>query len=161
MPDGREQPPGDPSRITEGAPAERTPEERRARRRKDFWQLDLPLAFAVVLCTTLTVVELRRASDGVWRAWAYTFEWPLIGIICCWIWYRYRSEGSVTKRFTARWKSRVERYEAEFEAADRQAQAKGPMIDPADEQLQDWQRYVEDLHRREPPGEPPPDEVRN
>lgn len=136
-------------------------EQRRARRRRDLWQLDVPLAFAVMLCTTLTVIELRRASEGVWRAWAYTFEWPLIGVICCWIWYRYRTEGSVTRRFTSRWKARVEQYEAEFEAAERSASAKGPTIDPEDPQLQEWQRYVDDLQRREPPGEPAPDELRN
>lgn len=159
--DGREQPAGDAQAPEAAVKRERTPEERSAQRRKDFWQLDLPLAFAVVLCTTLTIIELRRANEGVWRAWAYTFEWPLIGIICCWIWYRYRSEGSITKRFTSRWRARVERYEAEFEAADHPASTIDATIDPADEQLQEWQRYVDDLHRREPPGQPPPDEVRN
>ncbi|MFA7323002.1 MAG: hypothetical protein WC005_01460 [Candidatus Nanopelagicales bacterium] len=140
---------------------QQTPAERKAQRRKDLWQLDLPLVFAIALCTTLTVVEMRRATEGVWRAWAYTFEWPMIGIICCWIWYRYRKEGSVTKGFSAKWKARIEQYEAEIESLDRKTGEAQPSIPAEDPQLQEWQRYVDDLHRREPPGEPPPDELRN
>jgi type VI secretion system secreted protein VgrG len=68
------------------------------------------------LCTFITIIEVRRASEGVWRAWAYMFEWPLIGLFTIWIWHRYRTEGSVTKGLVARWRDRVSRMSAEYEA---------------------------------------------
>jgi len=72
---------------------ELTPEERRAKRKKDFWTLDIPLVFGLALCTTLTIIEGSRALDGNGRALAYTFEWPIIGAFIVWIWYRYKHEG--------------------------------------------------------------------
>ena len=144
---------------------------------RDFWQLHVPLVLVLSLCTFITIIEVRRASEGVWRAWAYMFEWPLIGLFTIWIWHRYRTEGSVTKGFVDRWKERVASLSAasehepdakgsgprptpadhSFEARDGSASAADP-ADPgigADEQLQAWNAYVEDLRRREPPGAPP------
>jgi len=57
---------------------------------RDFWQLDIPLVVVVTGCAAATIVELSRAEEGVWRAWVYTFEWPLIALFAFWIWYRYR-----------------------------------------------------------------------
>ena len=70
-----------------------TEEERKAKRRRDLWTLDLPLVFGLALCSTLTVIEGSRALDGNGRALAYTFEWPIIGAIIVWIWFRYKREG--------------------------------------------------------------------
>ncbi len=83
---------------------------------RDFWQLHVPLVLVLSLCTFITIIEVRRASEGVWRAWAYMFEWPLIGLFTIWIWHRYRTEGSVTKGLVARWRDRVSRMSAEYEA---------------------------------------------
>lgn len=72
---------------------ELTDEERKAKRRRDLWTLDLPLVFGLALCSTLTVIEGSRALNGNGRALAYTFEWPIIGAIIVWIWWRYKHEG--------------------------------------------------------------------
>jgi hypothetical protein len=80
---------------------------------RDFWQLHVPLVLVLTLCTVITIIEVRRASEGVWRAWAYMVEWPLIGLFTIWIWHRYRTEGSVTKGLAARWRDRVARLSAE------------------------------------------------
>jgi hypothetical protein len=84
---------------------------------RDFWQLHVPLVLVLTLCTVITIIEVRRASEGVWRAWAYMVEWPLIGLFTIWIWHRYRTEGSVTKGLAARWRDRVARLSAESDAA--------------------------------------------
>lgn len=176
---------------------ELTDEERRAKRRKDFWTLDIPLVFGLTLCTTLTIVEGTRALNGNVRALAYTFEWPIIGAIIVWIWYRYKREGrtvddqeqlngeeqpgdevaadsaadespvalaeSVPRKrrrslgFTDHYKARIEEaaeeYAAALHAADEVDHA--PVISEGDEGLREWQAYVADLNRREPPGHPP------
>ena len=80
--------------MPEGRPQrELSDQERKAKRRRDLWTLDLPLVFGLALCSTLTVVEGSRALDGNGRALAYTFEWPIIGAIIVWIWFRYKREG--------------------------------------------------------------------
>lgn len=131
-----------------------TAKEKKTKRLRDLWQLDIPLVIAIALCSTFTVIEVRRAGEGVGRAWAYSIQWPLIGIICCWIWYRYRTEGSVTKSFTSKWKTKLQELEDEVQEADRLTEQAQPKIDEADPALQEWREYVEDLHRREPPGGP-------
>ncbi|MGI9136999.1 MAG: hypothetical protein ACR2JS_08075 [Candidatus Nanopelagicales bacterium] len=70
-----------------------SPEELKAKRKRDFWTLDLPLIFGLALCTTFTVIEAVRGFDGNGRALAYAFQWPTIGAIIIWIWYRYKREG--------------------------------------------------------------------
>ena len=114
-------------------------ERERSRRRRDIWQLHVPLVFALILCTSLTIIEVRRAGEGVGRAWAYSFEWPLIGIVCIWIWMRYRKEGNLTRSIAAA-----------HEQAAKEAEA-----EPVDPQLQEWQEYLDQLHRTDPPGQPP------
>ena len=108
-------------------------------RGRDVWQLHIPLVLVLILCTTLTVVEVSRAAEGNWRAWIYSFEWPAIAAFAIWMWYRFRKEGNPVRSVTRKWRERVERYEAEA----------------ADPQLKAWNEYVDDLHRREPPGNAP------
>lgn len=96
-----------------------TPQEQEPRRRsrvRDFWQLDVPLALVLIICTVITVIEVRRATEGVWRAWVYSVEWPMIGLFSIWMWYRFRTEGNPVKGMARRWQQRVERYEAESRA---------------------------------------------
>ena len=126
------------------------PAPRSSSRRRDFWQLHVPLALVLALCTVVTIIEVRRATEGVWRAWAYMVEWPMIGLFCIWIWNRYRKQGSVTRGLADQWRSRVERISAEA-AAD----APTPAVD--DQGLEAWESYVDALHRRQPPGRPPAD----
>jgi hypothetical protein len=138
----------------ERPPLPLTAKERKAKRLRDLWQLDIPLVISTALCTTFTVIEVRRASEGVSRAWAYSVQWPLIGIICCWIWYRYRTEGSVTKGFTSKWRANLKKLEGEAQQAERLNEQAQPKIDETDPDLQEWREYLDDLHRREPPGGP-------
>ena len=129
---------------------------------RDVWQLHVPLVLVLSLCTVATIIEAQRASEGVWRAWAYMVEWPLIGLFTIWIWHRYRTEGSVTKGLIDRWRERVTRLGAEADGgAEGAAVAKAPAVQeeqPAtdDPELDAWTSYVEDLRRREPPGSPLP-----
>lgn len=106
----------------------------RRSRARDFWQLDVPLAVVLVLCTVITVIEYRRANEGVWRAWIYLFEWPMIAGFAIWIWYRFKHEGG---GFVQKWKSRVAQYEAEADAQDR---ARTVTDDPEDAELAAWRQ---------------------
>lgn len=131
-----------------------TPEERRRQRLRDLWQLHLPLAIVLVICTSATLIEARRASEGVWRAWAYTVEWPLIGLFAIWIWNHYRTHGSLTRGLADRWRAHV----AQFSAGDAPEAQPAPLPPAAgedDAELGAWRDYLDDLHRREPPGSPP------
>ena len=111
-------------------------------RKRDFWQLDLPLVLVLILCTVLTIVEIRRAGDGNWRAWVYSFEWPLIAAFAIWIWARFRAEGNPAKAAARRWRANIERFEREA-AVEEQAQH--------DPELRAWRDYVRDLEDEEPP----------
>ena len=128
---------------------------------KDIWQLHIPLLLALALCTTATVIEIRRADQVVWRAWIYLFEWPMIGAFCIWMWWRLWREGSVKKARTSltdRWRAKVARIEAEYDAShpDPVPAAGDPAelktSTAADEGLQQWQAYVNELRRTDPPG---------
>lgn len=165
------------------ATRELTPDERRAKRKRDFWTLDLPLIFGLTLCTVFTIIEGVRGFDGNGRALAYAFQWPTIGAIIIWIWYRYKREGLPAeddssdsarpgdnaetatapprKRrslgFANHYKERIEEageeYAAALHAADKTSKA--PVIPASDDGLRDWRAYVADLERRDPPGQPP------
>jgi hypothetical protein len=175
--EGDEVPQGSAQDSAQGSAQETV---RPSSRSRNFWQLHVPLVVVLALCTVITVIEVRRASEGVWRAWAYMFEWPLIGLFTLWIWHRYRTEGSVTKGLVARWRERIALLGAE---ADDETSIDGPSTPPvvstsvpmprsatppdtsepdaslpaeaSDPELQAWRDHVADLQRREPPGEPP------
>jgi len=119
---------------------------------RDFWQLHVPLVLVLVLCLVLTVVEVRRATEGVWRAWVYMVEWPLIGVVAVWIWHRYRTEGSVAAGLVERWKTRLADYAA---AAGAESDETPEPTHARDPELEAWQSYVADVERRQPPGGPP------
>ena len=59
------------------SPVDENDAEPRRRRGRDVWQLDIPLAVALAICISATVIEFQRAGDGNWRAGIYMFEWPL------------------------------------------------------------------------------------
>ncbi len=114
---------------------------------KDALTLHLPLVIVLALCTVATVIEYGRAQEGVGRAWAYTFQWPIIGLFAIVIWNRYRKHGSLTRWFTDRYRNRIAAFTAEAEAAEA---AKEP--EPADPDEQAWAEYVADLRRRDEQG---------
>lgn len=110
-----------------------TEEERPRSRARDFWTLDVPLVIALIICTTATVIELRRATEGHWRAWVYAVEWPMIGAFCVWMWIRFRRQGASVSGVTQRWKDRAASYADE--APEEQS---GKPVDP---DLAAWQEY--------------------
>lgn len=119
-------------------------------RARDFWQLDLPLAVVLTLCAVITVIEYTRATEGVWRAWIYLFEWPMIGAFAIWIWYRFKHESG--GGFVRRWRERVAAMAPD--AADLEG-APAPPPEPADLELEAWrayQRSVRDADPTPPPG---------
>ena len=124
-----------------------------SRRWKDILTLHLPLVLVLALCTYATINQLGRAQEGIQRSWAYAIQWPIIGLFAIVIWNRYRKHGNLTRWFTDRYRSRVEAYRAEAEAAE-------SVEAPPDPDAEAWDAYVADLRRREaehgdaPPGQP-------
>lgn len=115
--------------------------DRTARRRwRDTWQLHIPLVLVLALCTFLTIVEARRATEGVWRAWVYMFEWPLIALFTIWIWNRYRTQGSIFKAMQDRWRQRIDDLAAEQSAAEQVAKQSADAAEDPD--LRAWRDYV-------------------
>lgn len=122
-------------------------------RQRDFWTLHVPLVLVLILCTVVTVIEFRRANEGVWRAWIYLFEWPLIAAFAVWMWYRFTHESG--GGFLRRWRERIANLEAEADRQERlereraerlRAQAEQEATDP---QLAAWREYQRDLRRQD------------
>lgn len=126
----------------------------RKQRVKDFWQLHVPLVVVLALCTFATVVEYRRAQEGVDRAWAYTFQWPIIGAFAFLVWNRYRKHGSITKSISRYFRERAARFTAEAEEAEGAAERREAST-PMDPDERAWREHVRELQRRDPPGGPP------
>ena len=128
-----------------------TTSSERKRRVKDFWTLHVPLVLVLALCTVATVIEVRRAGEGVGRAWVYSFQWPIIGLFAIVIWNRYRKHGNVTKWFTDHYAKKIEaaRERAAAEEAARVAE------EEAQPEAKAWRAYVEGLREQDPPGPPP------
>ena len=112
---------------------------------KDFWQLHVPLVLVLALCTFATIIEARRASEGVDRALVYTFQWPLIGVFAIVVWNRYRKHGNLTKWFTDRYRDRIRQFQRE------DAETGMEVTDP-DEIA--WREHLQELRRSDPPGGP-------
>ena len=53
----------------------------------DAVKLHLTLAVGLILCTAAFVFEVKRALGGNELSWAYVFEWPLIAIFACYMWW--------------------------------------------------------------------------
>jgi hypothetical protein len=125
---------------------------RNASRWRNFWQLHVPLVLVLALCAAATIIEVRRAGDGVWRAWIYMIEWPIIAGLTIWIWHRYRTEGNVSKspfvqRISQAWKQLVDQAAALREEPET----------PVDPELAAWQSYQDELRTKQQPGLPPSD----
>ncbi len=118
-------------------------------RRKDFWQLHVPLVIVLAFCSYATMIEFGRAQEGIDRAWVYTFQWPIIGIFAIVVWNRYRKHGSLTKSISKYFRERAKRFES-MEAEP--VTTKSVVVDP-DELL--WKEYVAKMQQENPPGGPP------
>jgi len=110
---------------------------------KDILTLHLPLVIVLAFCTYATINQYGRAQEGVQRSWAYTFQWPIIGLFAIVVWNRYRKHGNLTRWFTDRYRKRIDAYRAEAEAAE-VAELEAP-----DPEAEAWAAYQEDLRRRE------------
>ena len=118
-------------------------------KRKDFWQLHVPLAIVLAFCAYATVIEFSRAQEGVTRAWVYTFQWPIIGIFAVVVWNRYRKHGSLTKSISKYFRDRAKRFET-MEEAPSQSE-----VVPSDPDEVAWKQYVTKMQQENPPGGPP------
>lgn len=116
-----------------------------SQRWKDILTLHVPLVLVMALCTYATINQYGRAQEGVERSWAYTFQWPIIGLFAIVVWNRYRKHGNLTRWFTDRYRARIEAYRAEAEAQE-EAKREQELADP---DAQAWQDYVADVRRRE------------
>lgn len=127
------------------------PEDRPPRSRKrDFWQLDLPLIVVLGICISATVIEVGRAGAGNWRAAVYSIEWPLIGAFAIWMWIRFKREGGSFRGITQRWQDRVAQYEAQATAEDAaSAAAKDGTPREQDPQLDAWNTYRASVRERD------------
>lgn len=119
-----------------------------SQRWKDILTLHVPLILVLALCTYATIKQYGRAQEGIQRSWAYTFQWPIIGLFAIVVWNRYRKHGNLTRWFTDRYRSRVEAFSAEAEAAEA-AEQPLPLEVPRDPDAEAWAAYQEDLRRRE------------
>lgn len=118
-------------------------------RRKDFWQLHIPLVVVLAFCSYATMIEFARAQEGITRAWVYTFQWPIIGIFAIVVWNRYRKHGSITKSISRYFRERAKRLES--------LAPETPAVEaaPSDPQEIAWREYVAQMKRDNPPGGPP------
>jgi hypothetical protein len=128
------------------------------RKVKDLWQLHLPLVLVLALCAVATIIEFRRAQEGVDRAWAYTIQWPVIGAFAVVVWNRYRKHGSITRSISSYFRNRVARFQAEAIAEEERARAAAPdsgVVSDVDPDEVAWREHVRRLHEQDPPGGPP------
>jgi len=121
---------------------------------KDFWQLHVPLALVLALCTFATINQVGRASEGVSRSFVYAIQWPIIGIFAIVVWNRYRKHGSLSISISQHFKDRTARITREAEEAEREQ----AMLQDPDAVA--WNDYLSELHAQDPPGGPPSDEKR-
>ena len=133
--------------MTEQHPGDEPGHEAPRSRIKDFLQLHLTLVVVLALCTTMTIIEARRASEGVDRALAYAFQWPLIGVFAFVVWNHYRRHGKLTRWFSDRYRARIEAFQRSDDAAT-------PSLSD-DPEVIAWREHVRELRRVDPPGGPP------
>ena len=59
-----------------------------------FW-LTFTLVVVIPLFLFLGWYEFGRAQQGNWRAWVYTFEWPLFAVLAFYLWRKLMREGKL------------------------------------------------------------------
>lgn len=61
-------------------------------KKQRFW-LTFTLFVTIPLFLFLGWFEFGRAQQGNWRAWVYTFEWPLFAVLAIYLWRKLMSGG--------------------------------------------------------------------
>jgi hypothetical protein len=105
-------------------------------------KLHATLLVGVTLSATAGWFEWTRALSGHALAWAYSFEWPIFGLMGIYLWWRLLQQNANGVGAGAR--SR-QRHRA-------QTASHVPIDDP---ELAAWEAYVARLHATDPPGGPP------
>jgi len=91
-------------------------------------RLHATLAAGLALCLAAGAYELSRALEGNMLSWAYVFEWPLFGAFGIYLWWKLLHEDQP--------------------GSDR-SKVSGPMSTEDQEQLEEWNRYLAELHASE------------
>lgn len=102
-------------------------------------RLHLTLAVLLPGCLAAGWFELTRALAGHEVAWAYAFEWPLYAVLGTYVWWRLVHVAPSDERGVT--------HPAPAAVTDPKTS-----VDPG---LEAWQRYLDRLHERDPPGRPP------
>ena len=53
------------------------------------------LVLVIPLFLFLGWFEFGRAQEGNWRAWVYTFEWPLFAVLAFYLWRKLMRDGKI------------------------------------------------------------------
>ena len=64
------------------------------------WKTHLGLFATLVCCAAGFLFELMRAEHGDHLSWAYVFEWPLLGVMAVYMWWKFlhpKSSDSASK----------------------------------------------------------------
>lgn len=112
-------------------------------------RLHLTLLVALPGCLAAGWFELTRAMAGREIAWAYAFEWPLFGVLGTYVWWRLVHDVAPAPR------QATTAQPALGQSSDAAKLAGQSVERDADPDLDAWQRYLENLHALDPPGEPP------
>lgn len=110
-------------------------------------RLHLTLVLALPGCLAAGWFELTRALAGHEVAWAYAFEWPLFGVLGTYVWWQLvHADPSGAPNIPSARGSRKP------DVTPTTVAHPEAIIDPG---LEAWQRYLDRLHERDPPGRPP------
>lgn len=110
-------------------------------------RLHLTLIVALPGCLAAGWFELTRAMAGHEVAWAYAFEWPLFGVLGTYVWWELVHAKAPREPSVPGPHSRPEHVAETTDVADPES-----TVDPG---LEAWQRYLSQLHEKDPPGKPP------
>ena len=90
-------------------------------------RIHLGLAFCLLICIPAGVFELSRALGGNTLSWAYVFEWPLFAAFGIYMWWRLLNGDQPSKA----------------------KEVTEPLTKEESDQLDAWNRYLEELHADE------------
>ncbi len=103
-------------------------------------RLHATLVIGVAGCAAAAWFEWTRALSGHEVAWAYSFEWPLFGVVGTYIWWKLVHQEAADRSPSSR------------AVADPIAEQQLAIDDP---ELAAWQAYLARLQAADPPGGPP------
>lgn len=89
-------------------------------------RVHLGLVAAEAICASAFVVELLRATSGNTLSWAYVFEWPILGAYAVYVWRKL--------------------------LRDVPDKPPAPASEEETAALERYNRYLDEVHREDPPG---------